>query len=192
MILPICSELRWLDGLKKIKSVHGATFTATAKKGDSAATVPYFEKLSKTSLATSWDHIGDKIGAYNKQWAERLKKVADDCMGANAEKLRANARAAVEAATAAKPTSDDMRYVSGKVPLTMFSEWLADFDPTLHRLEVPGQYSQDMDRPPAVDRHEMILSVDPELLVMASIRKPKRIKFYSSSGREVMFLVKGE
>ena len=33
--------------------------------------------------------------------------------------------------------------------------------------------------------------MDPELLVMSSIRRPKRIRFFGSDGRERMFLVKG-
>jgi DNA-dependent protein kinase catalytic subunit len=39
--------------------------------------------------------------------------------------------------------------------------------------------------------HDRIVGIDPNLLVMSSIRKPKRITFYGGSGREHMFLVKG-
>lgn len=35
------------------------------------------------------------------------------------------------------------------------------------------------------------MGFDPQLLVMASVRKPKRIKLFGSDGSEVMFLVKG-
>jgi hypothetical protein len=37
----------------------------------------------------------------------------------------------------------------------------------------------------------LVVGVDAELLVMTSIRKPKRVKLFTSSGREALFLVKG-
>jgi hypothetical protein len=105
-----------------------------------------------------------------------------------------------------------MKYTSGKVPLTEFSEWLADLGSLLlslsahqyssgggggdgtfqyNTIEIPGQYSYDTNREPIVERHSLIVSVHSELLVMSSIRKPKRICLLGSCGKEYLFLVKG-
>ena len=74
-------------------------------------------------------------------------------------------------------------YNTGKVSLSEFSTWLSDFDPSAHRLEIPGQYAADIrrgDGPPRVEEHTYIVGVDPHILVMESIKKPKRIKFLAS------------
>jgi hypothetical protein len=110
-----------------------------------------------------------------------------------------------------------MKYTSGKVPLAEFSEWLTDLGSLLlslsahqyqsntsvssgsgvgdtfqyNSIEIPGQYTLDTNREPMVERHSLIISVHSELLVMSSIRKPKRICFLGSCGKEFMFLVKG-
>ena len=59
----------------------------------------------------------------------------------------------------------------------------------LEALELPGQY--DGDAPPLVDQHAAADSFDAELLVMASLRKPKRLTVYCSDQRERRYLIKG-
>ena len=75
------------------------------------------------------------------------------------------------------------KYTEGPQSLSAFSTWLSDFDPSMHRLEIPGQYAADIrrgDGPPRLEEHTYIVGVDPSVLVMSSIRKPKRIKFLAS------------
>lgn len=78
----------------------------------------------------------------------------------------------------------------GAVALLEFSGWLADFDSAKHRLEVPGQYLLEADHPPEPARHSLVVSFGPELLVMGSKQKPKRLTVRCSGGRESRFLVK--
>lgn len=110
-----------------------------------------------------------------------------------------------------------MKLKSGKVPLSQFSQWLSEFgsltltlsslqyaagsvslsegdtDYQYSSIEVPGQYADAVERdlPPIPDQHSLILAIDPQLLVMASIRKPKRMGLIGSGGDVVHFLVKG-
>jgi DNA-dependent protein kinase catalytic subunit len=79
----------------------------------------------------------------------------------------------------------------GKVPLVEFSTWLSEYDCCLHDVEIPGCYFFDLNKEPSVHDHPKIVSCVPELLVMASKRKPKRITFVGSNGKEYAFLCKG-
>ena len=78
---------------------------------------------------------------------------------------------------------NEPKYNGGIQSLSEFSTWLSDFDPSVHRLEIPGQYAADIrrgDGPPRVEEHTCIVGVDPNILVMSSLRMPKRVKFLAS------------
>jgi hypothetical protein len=83
---------------------------------------------------------------------------------------------------------------TGKVDLQEFSQWLveySDVNGSKLALEIPGQYAKYIKSKPAVDTHEFIAGFDSKILVMASIRKPKRVKIFGHLGNETFFLVKG-
>ncbi|KAJ3289779.1 hypothetical protein HK104_007245 [Borealophlyctis nickersoniae] len=77
------------------------------------------------------------------------------------------------------------------VPLKSFSPWLANY----HNLdadeavEIPGQYTG-LSKP-RLYMHANIASFQPNLLVMKSIRKPKRLVMVGSDEKEYPWLVKG-
>ena len=126
------------------------------------------------------------------KFAKQLKTTIDKLVGANGENLL-NGKISVQdifdkAGEFLSKIPDNL--MSGKVPLSHFSNWLTDFDPTMNPLEIPGQYLKYVDRPPNVDEHELIASIDQTLLVMSSIRKPKRIIFIGTGGNQYSFLVK--
>ena len=80
----------------------------------------------------------------------------------------------------------------GYFPVSIFSSWLASFDPTSRRMEIPGMYlNGNGDTKPFPELHDRLVGVGQSLLVMDSKQTPKRITFYGSSGREYKFLVKG-
>ena len=126
-------------------------------------------------------YIGDKIGSYNREFAQKLRKQADKLVGEHGEKLSAETLKKLEAGDM-KPQSE------ARPALSRFSEWLAEFDTSRYTLEVPGQYSG-LTRPDP-SRHVMITGFHPSLLVMSSLRKPKRLKIRGSDEKEHMFLVK--
>ncbi|EFA79656.1 DNA-dependent protein kinase subunit [Heterostelium album PN500] len=93
--------------------------------------------------------------------------------------------------------------MSGKMAKTMkpsstatmklkdFSNWLVEFDRSnqLTEIELPGQYHGTSKPQPEI--HIKISSFDPNLLVMGSLRKPKRIKIHGSDEQDYPFLIKG-
>eukprot|EP00930_Biecheleria_cincta_P034831 TRINITY_DN24017_c0_g1_i1.p1 TRINITY_DN24017_c0_g1~~TRINITY_DN24017_c0_g1_i1.p1 ORF type:complete len:2972 (-),score=592.94 TRINITY_DN24017_c0_g1_i1:290-8146(-) len=88
------------------------------------------------------------------------------------------------------------RHARGKAPLELFSPWLKNFDSRSSwlgspedQLEVLGQY-RGQERPdPRL--HARIMRFDPQVLIMPSKQKPKRLKILGSDEREHWFLVKG-
>ncbi|KAI9262203.1 hypothetical protein BDA99DRAFT_438677 [Phascolomyces articulosus] len=75
--------------------------------------------------------------------------------------------------------------------LISYSPFLSEFQGIEldEELEVPGQYTG-MRRPHPED-HARIVNFDQRLLVMSSIRKPKRLRIHGSDERDYYFLVKG-
>ncbi|KAI8075324.1 hypothetical protein BC940DRAFT_249003 [Gongronella butleri] len=75
--------------------------------------------------------------------------------------------------------------------LRSYSPWLAEFQSTNHaeQIEIPGQYHGRS--APNPDAHIKIAKFDERLLVMSSLRKPKRLCIYGTDGKEYPFLVKG-
>ena len=179
-------ELRWSDGLKVMVSI----IKSMAKSSNYDQAYQYFLTLRETTSNLEWSKIGSKIGLYNRKFAKGLQKMLDTHAGTKNEKIKANVKKVCSDLIEENKTFT-MSLKQGKVPLVEFSEWLADFDALTHRIEIPGQYSKDTNRCPNVEQHEYIQGIDPMLLVMSSVRKPKRIKFYGTGGSENMFLVKG-
>lgn len=75
--------------------------------------------------------------------------------------------------------------------LKEYSPWLANFhkEDFPKHIEVPGQYDG-LSRP-RPESHACIASFDPRILVLSSIRKPKRITVRADNSQEYKFLVKG-
>ncbi|KAG2173613.1 hypothetical protein INT43_005031, partial [Umbelopsis isabellina] len=75
--------------------------------------------------------------------------------------------------------------------LKSYSPWLANFHHTnfAEDIEVPGQYTGK--HKPDPTQHAKISNFDDRVLVMSSLRKPKRIRIYGTDENEYLFLVKG-
>ncbi|XP_066926586.1 DNA-dependent protein kinase catalytic subunit-like [Clytia hemisphaerica] len=75
--------------------------------------------------------------------------------------------------------------------LQHFSPWLSQFQADMfnQHLEIPGQYSGK--RKPMLEYHVKIAGFDEKILIMSSIRKPKRLTIRGNDQREYKFLVKG-
>ncbi|KAI8851462.1 hypothetical protein BC829DRAFT_117003 [Chytridium lagenaria] len=82
---------------------------------------------------------------------------------------------------------------AGAVDLKNFSLWLESYHSANFKesesLEIPGQY--DVDYEPNVQRHATIVRFSPHVLVMSSMRRPKRIKMVGSDEKSYPWLVKG-
>uniref|UniRef100_A0A6B2L2W0 non-specific serine/threonine protein kinase n=1 Tax=Arcella intermedia TaxID=1963864 RepID=A0A6B2L2W0_9EUKA len=81
--------------------------------------------------------------------------------------------------------------VTTKQSLTEFSTWLSRFSQSDYSegIELPGQYNGYAAPNPST--HIKISSFDGSLLVMGSMRRPKRLKIRGNDEKEYPFLVKG-
>ncbi|CAG8470552.1 4251_t:CDS:10, partial [Scutellospora calospora] len=75
--------------------------------------------------------------------------------------------------------------------LKSYSQWLADFSSSNYdeEIEIPGQY--DGLGIPDPSRHVKIAYFDQKVLILMSLRKPKKITIVGTDGKEYPFLVKG-
>ncbi|KAI9483447.1 MAG: hypothetical protein EXX96DRAFT_536784 [Benjaminiella poitrasii] len=78
-----------------------------------------------------------------------------------------------------------------RLALNSYSPWLNSFKNIEHdeELEIPGQY-HGLSKPHP-ELHSKVASIDPRILMMSSMRKPKRITVYGTDEKEYKFLVKG-
>ena len=83
--------------------------------------------------------------------ARRRRSLSPTYRFRNRSLLGAPAFPAHKWATAAK------KQTAGKAPLSDFSSWMSDFDPNVHKLEVPGQYDGMSSAPPRVSHHSRVV-----------------------------------
>ncbi|CAM9347147.1 unnamed protein product, partial [Choristocarpus tenellus] len=129
-----------------------------------------------------------KVGQYNRAFAKQRCAAVDKDLKANGSGLTV--------ASARKWYMEGEKWKRGmrtknSAKLSEFSGWMADFDPAHHSLEVPGQYGGLPNAPPCVSQHSRIVSFGSEVLVMRSMRFPKRLTIHADDERDHMFLVKG-
>jgi DNA-dependent protein kinase catalytic subunit len=90
----------------------------------------------------------------------------------------------------------DLIHLLGEGPqkLSAFSEWLDEYnssniaDPK-NLIEIPGQYKNNIE--PQPENHTKVASINKTVLVLGSIRKPKRIEVNGTNEKSYYLLVKG-
>ncbi|EGG13650.1 DNA-dependent protein kinase subunit [Cavenderia fasciculata] len=133
-------------------------------------------------------------GDYNKKFSKEWEAIYIGHFGIDGSKLiKMDGRKFVEVVTDMtikmnknmKPTS------TASMKLKDFSSWLAEFDKSnyLNNIEIPGQYNGY--GKPQPELHIKVSSFDANILVMGSLRKPKRVKIHGSDEQNYPFLVKG-
>ncbi|KAI8057473.1 hypothetical protein BDF21DRAFT_349187 [Thamnidium elegans] len=151
-----------------------------------------FIGLLKLLLDPYNSRMGSIPTAFNARHRGGLSKV----FGKNGKRLLDSPAEVVEELTKYYTTHIDPRngaqerYKSGGL-LKSFSPWLAtfknnDFD---EELEIPGQY--DGFAKPYPELHAKVASFGTQVLIMESIRKPKRLTINGTDEKEYHFLVKG-
>lgn len=173
----------WTDSLKPL--LH-----TDVTQRDAAAIKQLWVEIWTDCFDSKQPHLG----SYNKQFATTYAKLVEGVFGADGSKL-----VSLDVAKVTKTIqelSEKMRKNMGsnqtvKQRLTEFSLWLARFDQSEHtqHIELPGQYQGDVK--PQPHHHVHIASFDESLLVMGSMRKPKRLKMRGNDERDYPFLVKG-
>jgi hypothetical protein len=163
--------------------------------------------LKKQLIADLFDPvdelIGDGIGEFNKKFAKEMEKHVTRLFGSNfkelekmrpAEIIKASQELYVKADAFCKAKTVSLNSSSYKTKLSAFSGWLSEYDINNYRrhdlrIEVPGQYSGD--REPVTELHVKVSYFMPEVLVIQSIRKPKRLTMLGTDEKTYHCLVKG-
>eukprot|EP00123_Amoebidium_parasiticum_P007379 comp18080_c0_seq1/m.18697 comp18080_c0_seq1/g.18697 ORF comp18080_c0_seq1/g.18697 comp18080_c0_seq1/m.18697 type:complete len:745 (-) comp18080_c0_seq1:259-2493(-) len=155
---------------------------STAK--DRARLAAAFKKLTTTILTSGATEVIHR--RFREQWSKQIYDVTkQDGAGLFIAKPDAFDRIIPNMA-------EDLRKRGTGALVKDFSRWLAEFqasDYPDHPIEIPGQYGGSQQ--PNPDHHVRLLSVDEGVLVLQSIRKPKRIKFRGNDEKDYPFLVKG-
>lgn len=98
--------------------------------GGASNTLVFASQLRSEVLATEQPHVGEKIGSYNREFANKTRKKMDKLLGEHGEKLSAEVLKQVEAGL------DLHIHTEPRMPLSQLSEWLAEFDASRYVLEV--------------------------------------------------------
>ena len=82
----------------------------------------------------------------------------------------------------------------GHQKISAFSEWLDEYNSNDIKdlkdlIEIPGQYKRNVE--PCPERHVKMASVNKTILILGSIRKPKRIEVHGTNEKSYYMLVKG-
>ncbi|KAL2916315.1 hypothetical protein HK105_204071 [Polyrhizophydium stewartii] len=121
------------------------------------------------------------------------KKILEECRSGEKLEGMTKQRLQVLLAYYAKEMAGKDFLPPGRAPLQYYSPWLSSFQLSENPdmvFEIPGQY--DGMRQPAMDSDIVrVSSFDPVVLVMGSIRRPKRLTFVGTDEKEYPFLVKG-
>jgi hypothetical protein len=129
-------EIRLKEGLREVGKL------LDDKKTDAARDKMEHVLLGCFSLESST--LGSKIGRYNREWARKSKRDIEKIMGKNAANLTpktvAAARDWIAKSFSVCPGKHGITR-DMKTRLGDFAEWLEEFDPSKHRLELPGQYT---------------------------------------------------
>jgi len=198
----------WLkDGLRAMRlllqSPEGKAL-ASASPSELAAKLkalylPVFDRVADDSSASK-QLVGGRsgVGSHNRDFAAKWKRDLEAHFGRQGSKITPTNFKGVKKGLAdlSEKVNKALQTVkAGKQQLSLFSEWLCEFDGSRsarreHALEVPGQYWWP-DSKPNPTLHARISTMESEVLTMGSLRKPKRLTILGDDEQEHNFLVKG-
>ncbi|KAF9970692.1 hypothetical protein BGZ73_006560 [Actinomortierella ambigua] len=178
------------DWFEQTKSLMGS------KSKNATKIMDLYKDMSRLLFGNRDRDPTDETGRLLKAFASKHASKLNSYCGSNGEKLTRMSNKEFNQTVLRYVRTEMMaveqrRHDSGADLLVSYSPWLAKFQTfkTDEPLEIPGQYSGST-RP---DKSQLatVVSFDQRVLVMSSIRKPKRISILGSDEREHLFLVKG-
>lgn len=134
----------------------------------------------------------ERLGTIPKKQAAKFANHFIRCFGEKGSKIRnLTSKNLAELDKFCRENLDSRASIEEEKNLKSYSPWLNSFKSIEHdqELEIPGQY--DGFSKPYPELHAKVASIDSGLLVMHSMRRPKRIKIYGTDEKEYLFLVKG-
>ena len=147
-------------------------------------------------MATVLDSRRPGLGSANRTFAQEFKAKWEKAFGKEGAKIIAMSEKDFAAKWAkvkqAVGSSKKIKLKApGKHPLEKFSPWLKAYTGAGGgtAIELPGQY--DGMSKPRPETHVVMVACDPDVLVLGSIRRPKRLKIMGNDERAHSYLVKG-
>ncbi|CAO3576402.1 unnamed protein product [Absidia cylindrospora] len=138
------------------------------------------------------DPTNSKLGTIPKAFAVKHASQLREILGKNGSKIRTMSdRQRAKLMKYYQTNIQNQKLPGAPELLKSYSPWLSSFQSTnfKEQIEIPGQYNGRSKPDP--ESHVKIASFDERLLVMGSLRKPKRLRIYGTDGNESLFLVKG-
>lgn len=87
--------------------------------------------------------------------------------------------------------SESLKRPINSLTTESLSPWLANYQLTsgTDSISIPGQFTRTKSKP-HTNEHAKIVKIDADLTILMSIRRPIKIKFHGTDGREYSFLAK--
>lgn len=173
----------WYEGLKE----------ALDQPQTNVEFVEYWVKeMFNNLINTRSNLLNGRIGTYNKKFADNWRSHFHKVLGKDGSKvLDLNGPKFVKVMEEIHKKIISTQLSHGADKLNTYSEWLADYDITDHTdetIDIPGQISG-LHEP--FSSSVKIVSFSQNLLVLPSIRRPKRLGIHGSDEKEYYVLVKG-
>ncbi|XP_065180580.1 DNA-dependent protein kinase catalytic subunit-like [Sycon ciliatum] len=133
-------------------------------------------------------------GPVKRQFAQSYSRNLETKFGKDGDKLvRMTMKEFVQVCSGiyGKMNEEVRKRKSGPALLKQYSPWLSDFQASNFQqvLEIPGQYHGRSK--PLPEYHVKIAGFDERILILPSMRKPKRLTIRGNDEKDHMFLVKG-
>jgi len=135
---------------------------------------------------------GNEFGPFRRRFAQEFSSEVQKLFGKEGEKLKGlKFDQFVKLRKTVLQKMEDSSRAPSPSNLKEYSPWLFNFQSSnyTHTLEIPGQYTGR--GKPLPEYHVKIAGFDERVLVLHSIRKPKRIIIRGDDEKDHMFLVKG-
>lgn len=197
------SAIQWKDGMRALSKLFKSKLSDAELQEAYRNFAPRLLSAASSSEAGSIapNVVGSAHASWGRKWAKKLVThfgvAGEKVSRATLQKYFADQPArrekdaqhgALRGAELVDPIPRD-----GRVPLAQFSPFLAEW---AHRvsghatqLELPGQYDDCFSEPEAA-AHTLIAAFGPSLLVLRSLRRPKRLTAIGNDEREYHLLVK--
>lgn len=193
----------WADNMKKLLAPKRCTAAALKQKYQEIYSILFdvpaaqddVNSTQRSEASSFSSPVG--MGDFRRKFAQAFKKDVDNLFGKDGQKLQTMTYKEFGAALKKfqeifeAHNAKDKRTMVPPTKLSEYCSWMANFNPNREsrELEIPGQY--DGLKKPMPEYHVKIAGFDERVLVMTSIRKPKRITIRGNDEKEYHYLVKG-
>ncbi|KAK3580733.1 hypothetical protein CHS0354_005741 [Potamilus streckersoni] len=155
------------------------------------------QDVSSTQRTQGTQSLNLEMGPYTRKFAMRFRKDVDKVFGTDGSKLTGMSLKDFQSSRKKlmEEIDNETKSVKGSLKppssLADYCPWMSEFNPNNEGrdLEIPGQYTG-LSKP-LPEYHVKVAGFDQRVMVMSSLRKPKRITILGNDEKEYRYLVKG-